>query len=165
MRARARLADELRAAGRMEETVAHYEGMLELNPNDNLGLRYLLLGCYLEQGSLVGARRLFKEYDEDGAIFDWGRVLERYLAGDLPGAAHALGRARKSNLHVEPFLTGKKKPPRRMPDLYQHGAISEAVVCWRELGPAWKRNRDALAWLKGEHGSGYLEPQAKDGIK
>ena len=93
MRARASLASLLADAGRVAEAVEHLEAMLELNPNDNQGLRYGLLGHYLALGRLDKARELFEQYDDEpSAMFLWGRVLERFLAGDRDGAAAALKR-------------------------------------------------------------------------
>ena len=89
-------------------------------------------------------------------MFEWGRVLERYLAGDLAGAVEALTHARQSNSHVEPFLTGKKKLPKLRPDSYQIHDVSEAVVCMDAIGGAWRRHAEAITWLKREHGSGNL---------
>ena len=48
MRARAGLADALWAAGKREESVSHYQALLELNPNDNQGIRYRLASALLD---------------------------------------------------------------------------------------------------------------------
>ena len=151
------MAQELRAAGRVDEAVAHYEAILELNPNDNQGLRYALLGCYLQTGKHEPARQLFRRYDEASAFMAWSRVLERYLSGNLVEAATELRNARKINPHVQDYLTGKKKVPKKLPDSYSPGQASEAIVCCVEIGLAWRQHKDALAWLKQEHGSGYLQ--------
>jgi tetratricopeptide (TPR) repeat protein len=157
MRARAKLAEELHKARRTSEAMAEYEALLSLNPNDNQGLRYPLLGCYLEEEWLEGARRLFRDYEAEGsAMFEWGRVLERYLADDLAGAVEALTQARRTNSHVEPFLTGKKKLPKSRPDFYEPHHVTEAILCMDEIGGAWRRHAEAIAWLKREHGSGNL---------
>ena len=151
MRARQELADLLRDAGRIEEAIAHYEAMLELNPNDNQGIRDLLLACYLTRGDLDGARRLFDQYDEDGsATFQWSRVFERHLAGDEAKAATLLAEARKGNAFVEPYLTGKKRMPSSLPGYYSPGDESEAKYMAVNLRPAWKKHRTAVAWLKGQ---------------
>jgi tetratricopeptide (TPR) repeat protein len=149
MRARASLAQALAESGRMEEAIGHYQEMLELNPNDNQGLRDLLLGLYLERGDLDGARRLFKQYENGySAVFAWARVLERLLAGDETGADKALKEARNCNNFVAGYLTGRKKLPAESPDYYSPGKDSEAVVCMQCIGAAWKRHPDAVAWLK-----------------
>jgi len=149
MRARAFLAQCLAEAGRRDDAVEHYEAMLELNPGDNQGLRYCLMGLYLEADRLDGAAALFDQFeDECSAMFAWARVLERFMADDEAGAAAALAEARQTNPHVEPLLTGKKRMPREMPGYYGFGDENEAVVCVDAIGAAWKRSSGALAWLK-----------------
>ncbi len=52
MRARAGLAAALWALGRRQEAIEHYRAMLELNPNDNQGIRYLLAAQLLAQNDI-----------------------------------------------------------------------------------------------------------------
>jgi tetratricopeptide (TPR) repeat protein len=90
MRVRSALAEALRTSGRSAEAISEFESLLALNPNDNQGLRYALLDCYLEGERLDRARHLFRQFEEGSAMFDWGQVLELYLSGDLEGAVAAL---------------------------------------------------------------------------
>ena len=147
MRVRAALALALQGLGRVDEAIAHIEAMLLLNPNDNQGLRYGLLGCYLEAGKLEALRKLYTQYDEESAFFLWARVLERYLATQLTEAASVLLEARKENPHVEDLLTKRRKLPKERAPFYSPGDISEAVVCLDMIGAAWNRYPEALAWL------------------
>ena len=99
MRARQELADLLRGVGCLQDAISHYAAMLVLNPNDNQGVRYLLLGAYLTIGDLESSRSLFRDFEDDVmATFAWGEVLERFLSGDLEGAAAALNSAREKPL-------------------------------------------------------------------
>jgi tetratricopeptide (TPR) repeat protein len=149
MRARAYLAQLLLEAGRNGEAIGHYEEMLRLNPNDNQGLRYPLLGLYLCAGSTDHVRRLFREFEDEGsAVFAWALVLERHLSGDESGADEALKEARKGNRHVEKYLAGKKAIPRQLPAFYGVGDENEAVMCADAIGDAWKQNPEAVEWLK-----------------
>lgn len=149
MRARAQLASLLKDSGKIDEAVEHFEEMLRLNPGDNQGLRYSLLGCYLEQGNASGAERLFAEYpDEGSAVFEWARVLATFIAGDETGAAKRLADARTTNKHVESFLTGRKKTPTDGPGYYSPGDPSEAIICMHEIGTAWSMHPRAIDWLK-----------------
>jgi tetratricopeptide (TPR) repeat protein len=153
MRARAALADILRGEGRLAEAMGHYKALLSLNPNDNQGLRDVLLGCFLRTGDLEGARCLLERYVEDhGAVFSYGRVLERFLAGDLEGAARARQDARQVNPHVEGYLTGRKSLPCRPPEWCSPGDENEAVHCAIYMTDAWRQNPCALAWLNGLRG-------------
>lgn len=149
MRARQHLAEYLHDAGRLSEAIHHYEAMLTLNPNDNQGVRDLLLGCYLEKNDLNGAQRLSHKYKSDaGAVFGWGRALERFLSGDGQEAERALKHARTGNRFVELYLTGRKKIPPKMPDYYSFGSQEEALICVDIIGAAWAAHPEALAWLR-----------------
>lgn len=149
MRARSLLAKSLANAGRHDEAIRHHEEMLDLCPNDNLGLRYPLIGLYLRASRLKDVARLFKQYDDEGsAMFAWARVLERLLAGDEPGASAALRDARDANPHVEAFLAGRKRRPRGDLGYYSPGEESEAVVCLDCIGEAWTQHANAREWLR-----------------
>lgn len=149
MRALAFLVSVLRMGGEIDEAICQAEKMLELNPDDNQGIRSTLLGMYLETGNLVAARRLIKEYPDDYlAVFLWGRILERYLSGDLKEAKEAFKRAEARNPYVFDYLTGKKEPERKVVDYYSPGDEREAILCLYEIGPAWKKHPEAIEWLK-----------------
>lgn len=154
MRARSQLATSLQAAGRMDEAIVELEAMLELNPNDNQGLRYALLSCYLSLQRLDGAARLFEEHDECewNTVFAWGRVLERWLAGDTPGAQQALVVARTQNGHAEAYLKSHKRLPKHLPDSYGPGSKEEAQCFAESLRMMWHAHPKALAWLATQAG-------------
>jgi len=150
MRAREELAEALRVVGRLEDAVAEWEAMLELNPNDNQGVRFSLLACYLALGRLEEARRLFGKYEADcryNTVFAWGKVLERFLTGDLPGAEAALKVARKQNPHTQSFIKGHSRLPKYMPNSYAMGSKDEAVCYAEILCGAWNKHPAALKWL------------------
>jgi tetratricopeptide (TPR) repeat protein len=148
MRARLQLAELFRAEGLYPEALTHYEGLLELNPNDNQGVRDILLGCYLAIGNLDGAQRLLQHYKNDcSAVFAWGRTLERFLAGDLRNAEKELKIARKENRFVELYLSGERKIPESMPESYSLGSPEEALICVEYLAAAWAGRKEAVFWL------------------
>jgi tetratricopeptide (TPR) repeat protein len=148
MRALEQLASVYFAKGMNLDAIRIYEKMLELNPNDNQGVRDPLLGVYLCTGDLQGAGRLLKQYKDDAmANFAWGRVLERFLAGDPGGAAIALEKARRANHFVELYLTAEKPIPRSKPEMYSPGSEEEALLCIDNVGRAWALNKEAVFWL------------------
>lgn len=148
MRALEQLAGELRGAGLNADAIHSYEKMLALNPNDNQGVRDPLLGLYLATDNLEGARKLLKDYEEDSmANFAWGRVLERFLSADLPGAAAMLKEARKGNRFVELYLSGQKGLPKQMPEMYSMGSNEEAVILLGNMSFAWAEHEEAVFWL------------------
>lgn len=150
MRARANLALLLIKLGRYEEAIAEHEGMLKLNPNDNQGIRYGLMACYLAVDRLDGARRLFRKYKERkyAAVWAWAYVLERFLSGATEEAAKALPEACKQNPHALDYFLGRKQLPRTMPDAYAMQSPEEAMIAWEILQPAWDRHPAAQQWLQ-----------------
>ena len=149
MRVRHELVQFLLANDKREEAVKESEAMLELNPNDNQGVRDRLLGIYLELDDLEGARRLFDQYEQETfATFAWGRVLERFLARALGEAIAAYRRAWKTNRHVANYLTGRKELPDERPFSFQLGSSEEAFFCLESIGMAWLKHPEALDWLE-----------------
>ena len=143
----------LRRSGRMDEAVVEYQGMLELNPNDNQGVRYPLLPCLLILNRLEEARLLFEKYPREfefNAAFAWGRVLERFLSEDLAGAAAALAGARKQNPHMQIYVKGHRKLPREMPEAYAPGSKEEAICFAENVRAAWVSHPATLKWLEAQ---------------
>ena len=150
MRARARLAEVLHHAGRYEEAIAEWTALLELNPHDNQGLRYLLLPALLRANHLEAARKLIAAYSGEvpySVVFAWSHVLERYLSEDLPGAVTALAVARKQNPHMQVYLKGHREIPKTTPAAYAPGSKDEAICFAGVLRSAWAKHPTALAWL------------------
>jgi tetratricopeptide (TPR) repeat protein len=148
MRARFALASELLAADRREEAIRHMEALLELNPNDNQGVRDYLLAAYLVEGDLGGANSVLDRYKEDaGALFEYSRVLALCLERKWEDAEEALRRAREGNPHVPAYLCRQRPLPENLPAYYRPGDESEAVQCVAVTGPAWQAHPAALVWL------------------
>jgi tetratricopeptide (TPR) repeat protein len=150
MRARQGLADCLWAMDREQDSITHSEALLELNPNDNQGIRDILLSRYLALGNDAGAERLFRQYKEDwSAAFLWSRVLLDLRQGDQVAAKVDLKTAIQCNRHVADFFTGKKKLPAELPEEYSFGSADEAVLYVANFGEAWLASSNAMDWLIG----------------
>lgn len=150
MRARHGLAQALWDKGLRDETVMHYRDMLRLNPNDNQGIRYLLLDCLLILGCDDDATKLIKRYRKDGsAAWNWSRALLAFRqSGDCPESRNALSQAIDDNAHVAALLLGDKKMPRRLPAYIGIGDKNEAVAYVHGAAAAWAATPGALAWLR-----------------
>lgn len=149
MRARAALAECLWAGGRHDEAVAHYQDLLRLNPNDNQGIRYLLMPCLIEMSCDKDAEKLFKQFDDDGmATWMYSRVLLDFRKhGDSSKADASLKAALAENKFVPSYLLGRKKMPRVLPDHYGFGDDSEAVIYVHGNKAAWHSTPGSLEWL------------------
>jgi tetratricopeptide (TPR) repeat protein len=150
MRALMGLAHALRETGAVEESIAIGRRMLVLNPNDNQGVRHVLLGWVMAEGRDAEAQALIDAYPEDGmALWPWTRALLAFRAqGDGTAAQALLDAAIAANPHVAPFLIGTKRMPRRQAAYYSWGEPSEAQLVVTEIGPAWMLTPGAITWLK-----------------
>ena len=149
MRARAGLAQSLWEAGQREEAVEHYWDLLRLNPNDNQGIRDLLMACLIELGRDKEAEKLFEQFEEDGmAVWLYSRALLDFREyGDSPAAGKSLKAGLDENKHVLSYLLGRKKMPRTLPGHYGFGDDNEAVLYAHGNRAAWKGTPGALKWL------------------
>jgi hypothetical protein len=149
MRAKAAYADAVHQLGYTMVTIRQYEQLLELNPNDNQGIRYKLFGAYLEEGKLEDAEVLLKQYEEATANGLYNRLLlELYKNGFSANAAKILKEAKKANPYVIPFLTGKKSIPMTLPNGYRLGEESEAIIYADDHFQLWNKIEGMQKWLK-----------------
>lgn len=149
MRARGGLAQCLWILGEEEEAIGHYEDMLRLNPNDNQGIRHILLEHLLKRNDREKAGRLLKQYEEDtSAEWLYGRALWLFRQeGESKKADQALAEALDQNPHVPTYLLGKKKVPRRQPEYIGWGDESEAQAYAAGSIPLWNETDGARGWL------------------
>jgi tetratricopeptide (TPR) repeat protein len=149
MRARMGLAMALWEGGRPEEALPHAYEVLRLNPNDNQGVRYILLNWLLRLGRDEEAGPLIARYKRDGgAEWTWSCALASFRRqGDCAASRKALTRAVCANAHVRAYLLGRKKLPRRLPAYVTMGGADEAAAYASEATPTWAAAPGALEWL------------------
>jgi len=157
MRARLGLALALWNAGRTDEAVSHAEGMLRLNPNDNQGVRYVVLNWLQQLGRNADADGLLRRYKDDcGTEWAWSATLAAFRRnGDRAAARKALTRAIEANPHVAAFLLGQKKLPKALPAYVEMGGKDEAAAYAEAAVATWMMTPGALEWL-----SAALNPAA-----
>jgi tetratricopeptide (TPR) repeat protein len=150
MRARQALAHALWLRGRRDEAIDHLRDMLRLNPNDNQGIRLELIGYLAETDHHRAIEVLIEAYpEEDQAMWRWPIALAAFRRfGDNEASRKALAEALESNEHMPSFLLGRRKLPKRMPDYYELGEESEAVIYAADVGAAWSGTSGALDWLR-----------------
>lgn len=153
MRARQQLALALGDAGRRDEAADHLTDMLRLNPADNQGVRYGLMNWLLilgREAELTALLRRFKAPNDPQWAFPAALAAFR-SKGDTAAARKALTTALASNPHVAPLLTGRRKPPRTLPDFYSQGDRNEAVIYVAEGGAdTWSAIPGAVTWLTAQ---------------
>ena len=151
MRARLALAECLAELGQPDEAIAHYQALLRLNPEDNQGVRHLLLPALLVAGRDDEGAILLAAYpDEPTAMWRYGQALWTFRReGDSPAARERLREALRANRQVPRYLSGTDEWPEALPEHYALGSEEEAVICAAELGDAWRATPGAEAWLSG----------------
>ncbi len=149
MRARLGLAVSLWNIGRQKEALAHGWEMLRLNPNDNQGVRYILLDWLLQAGLDNEAGRLMAQYKNDGGVeWLWSATLAAFRRqGDCSASRKALKRAARSNPHVLGYLIGLERLPRKLPDYVIVGGEDEAAAYASQSAATWSATTGALPWL------------------
>ncbi len=150
MRARAGLAGALLKLGDDEGAISHYRDMLELNPGDNQGIRYILLGYLLRRGDETALKELLAAYEDEGSAhwlhtrallaFREGRVSENEVVRLVKDAWSA-------NEHVPGILAGTASPVVSDNDYITVGGPDEATEYVAECGPAWHGTPGAVEWL------------------
>ncbi|PTQ57502.1 MAG: hypothetical protein BSOLF_1380 [Candidatus Carbobacillus altaicus] len=151
MRALAGYAETLYYMGRPEEAIKTYEAMLDLNPNDNQGVRYPLITAYLELEQYAKANRLLQRYIEDSAFYHFNRILIEY---HLHGFTFKLKfkklltRAHQQNPYVIPYLLEEVLLPDVFPELMSDGDENEAIIYAMEHMHLWHEEEVLMEWLE-----------------
>lgn len=151
MRAVQHLADLLADSGDLTASIPLNERLMELNPDDNQGIRFVLLAQYLATNQQAGAERLLTAFSAEERLLGsmaWARVLYHWLTGEFSLAEGALARARKVNPFVEPYITGANPIPRETPPTYRPGEESEAQICARNFQAAWSNHPGFRDWVR-----------------
>lgn len=149
MRAKAGLADCLYAKNKIDEAIEVYEEMLELNSNDNQGIRYLLSTLLLGENDLTNFEKFIeKSEDEDCAVWNYNNALYSFKKlGRTTKSEKVLSRAYKSNKFVIDYMLGNKKMPNKQPQYVGRGDENEAISYVNEAWSIWGETDGAFGWL------------------
>jgi tetratricopeptide (TPR) repeat protein len=150
MRARLGLAQCLWESGKRVQAVDHYAEMLRLNPNDNQGVRYLLLGALVDLDRDQEAQRLLQRYEQDRSA-EWAyttALLAFRREGDSAISRSVLRAAADANRYVPDYLVGNKGMPPLPPDYVSLGGEDEAVSYAAQFLRTWRSSSGAIPWLR-----------------
>ena len=149
MRAKAGVADCLYAKNRMNAAVEVYREMIELNPNDNQGVRYLLSTILLGKIDLSDYESFIKKYEgEDSAVWLYNNALYHFKKmGKSAKSDTELMKAYKFNPYVMEFMLGLKELPKEMPQFIGRGDENEAAAYIVDAIHTWGKTEGALDWM------------------
>lgn len=129
MRALSEKADFFRALERDSEAIEVYEYMLQLNPNDNQGIRHLLAPLLVAHNETKTYKKLRKTYKEDNSLSL--RLADAFLANKTaPFAAEATQAFEEvfvQNPFLGYFLMNMDELEPQLPESYAPGSPEEAV--------------------------------------
>jgi tetratricopeptide (TPR) repeat protein len=149
MRAKFNYAAALSELGKINEAIEQFEELLELNPNDNQGVRYSLFIAYVEKGDFKKAGQLLRIYEEASAQYAYNKLLLEILEHGFSAKAKTLLHAAKViNKFVIPYLKEKKRLPTAVPDYYGFGDENEAIVYADAHLHLWRKIKGIGDWLK-----------------
>ncbi len=149
MRAKSGLADCLYAKNEIDKAIEIYQEMLELNPNDNQGVRYLLSTLLLELDNLTKYEQFINNNEEeDCTIWNFNNALYNFKKfGKNSKTDKLLLNAHKSNKFVIEYMLGYKELPKEPPQYIGRGDENEAIAYVFDTWKLWKNTKGALDWL------------------
>ncbi|MDR0138833.1 SEC-C metal-binding domain-containing protein [Metabacillus idriensis] len=111
MRAKFNYAMLEAAVGSLEKAAQQCAELLELNQNDNQGVRYTLFVMYMDLGKYNEAKKLLNDYDESHTIEGaYNQALIEYALNGMTATFKKLVKnAKNINPYVFDYLTGKQK--------------------------------------------------------
>jgi hypothetical protein len=120
--------------------------MLSLNPNDNQGIRYVLLSILLEQKNLEAAQKILDKYHKEKTAFmSFDRLLSAILKGENQQTIKKLYiEADKFNNNVVEYILSYKKIPAQLQDMYSFGGEAEAIIYAEQSQRAWNEALEVL---------------------
>ena len=149
MRARLQLVHVLLSQGQHETAISHLQDMLRLNPNDNQGVRWLLLEWYCNMNWLDKAMQLLEEYpDEETPFMVLTRVcLEFQKSGPSDDLESMLEEQMELNPHIAPKLLDQEDVSPFSIHSFNVGDEDEADAYCQSFRALWKATPGALPWL------------------
>lgn len=130
-----------------------YARLVAVCPNDNLGVRCLLMQCFLRRSDWIAATRLADAYPDDTSPdILYSAALVSHETGNTDRAAELLKAAYAAKPNVGKELLKSKHaepPPSLIPGSVTSGGADEAYFYWLDNGEYWKRNGDLMLMLDG----------------
>lgn len=128
-----------------------FRRILALNPDDNLGIRALVIQCYFFLKRPEEALAVCSQYPGDPMEQSlYGKALALFQLGRLDEARTALRQAVEELPLVAQELLKKRhrRPRERVPGHITYGGAGQAYGYWCEQGRFWTETPGAIEWLR-----------------
>ena len=149
MQAKAGLADCLSVTDEVDRAIEIYEEMLELNPGDNQGIRYMLSILLVGKDDLTKFEQFLKNSeDDDCAVWTYNKALYAFKKfGQTVDSEKELQKAHESNKFVIDYMVELREMPNDTPRFIGVGDENEAIVYVNDAISVWHKTQGALGWL------------------
>lgn len=149
MRAMAGYSDVLWHMGEKSKSIEVIKEMLQLNPNDNQGMRHILITRLLILNRLLEAEKLYKDFQDDfSAQWHYSKAYLYFCKRSKQFYADkALKEAMEYNPYVPLYLFGLNEMPKKMPKYIGFGDENEAISYADDAIELWANNRKAVKWF------------------
>lgn len=144
------LADALMDEGMLGEAVMILNNILDLNPNDNQGVRMILVQCCFGVRRPGDVLRVCERYPEADPDLMFGKALALFQLGQTMEAEKAYQEAAQAwpRVHDELMKSRHTRPRDMRPGYITVGGADQAFAYWEEYGRFWKDTRGALAMAR-----------------
>jgi tetratricopeptide (TPR) repeat protein len=134
--------------GQKEAALISFFELLELNPNDNQGIRDQAGLICLELDKFSQYEELYRQFEDDDTAFHlFNYCLYLFLQqGNTEVSREALTKARHYNKHVI-HLMNNKKPLPPLPEMFGFGDKNEAIYYCTLAKPVWQGKSGAIDWM------------------
>jgi tetratricopeptide (TPR) repeat protein len=150
MRAKQAIAERYLESGELINAACEMEQMLRLNPNDNQGMRWILMEVYCRMDRLDDAEHLLRKYPEDGTPFlpFTGLLIRFRKEGDSPELRRSLREQADWNPHIVSRLMEPSLISREVYTMFSPGSPEEANLYSQQFLSVWKAIPGAITWLR-----------------
>jgi len=152
MRACAGYGQALWDSGLLDGAIDQFKYLIDLNKNDNQGIRYTLVNWLLYKDDLEKTEELLKEYPEKSSFMLFSKLLlsikqdpnnEEKIIKDLKVA-------QKANKYILKYFLFEKDLPNKVPNSYSIGSEDEAIIYCSESLKTWINDKNAINILNND---------------
>ena len=148
MKALELLGIELAQNGYLEEALEQFQEILELNPMDNQGIRYLILQNALVNKKLSICEQIFRDHSwDDSSYFLYSKAIYNFFKyGNKSKSKKAAIRAFEQNPYPVLFILDLEEPPTDIIGC-KPGSPEEGIAVCQALLECYETQEKVILWL------------------